>query len=86
MSAIQGIRCRLGWHRYGRIEGDDRGAHQACEYSADAKQLDTHRPPEAHDHLGRRRARIPGVFEASATPPARDLGGVRRRQELGDTP
>jgi hypothetical protein len=34
----------------------------------------------------RRRARRLGVFEASATPPARDLGGVGRRQDLGDTP
>src|SRR3954471_24204292 len=34
----------------------------------------------------RRHARRLGVFEASATPPARDLGGVRRRQELRDTP
>ena len=33
----------------------------------------------------RRRARRLGVFEGSATPPARDLGGVRRRHGLGDT-
>jgi hypothetical protein len=32
----------------------------------------------------RRRARRLGVFEASGTPPACDLGGVRRRQDLGD--
>jgi hypothetical protein len=37
--------------------------------------------------LARRRcARRLGVFEAAATPPARDLGGVRRRQGLRDTP
>jgi hypothetical protein len=34
----------------------------------------------------RRRARRLGVFEASATPPARLLGGVRRCQEPGGTP
>jgi hypothetical protein len=52
MSAIQSVRCRLGWHKYGRIEGDDRGAHQICGYCEHVKHVDTHRPPEAHDHLG----------------------------------
>src|SRR4051812_9358278 len=33
----------------------------------------------------RRRARGRGLFEASATPPSRDLGGVRRPQESGTT-
>jgi len=34
----------------------------------------------------RRHARRLGVFEGSATPPTRDLGGVRRRRGWGDTP
>src|SRR3954464_13235123 len=43
-------------------------------------------PASSRRALGRRRpARRLGVFEGSATHPARDLGGVRRRQELGET-
>src|SRR3954454_18579058 len=34
----------------------------------------------------RRRERRLGVFDASATQPARDLGGVRRRHERADAP
>jgi hypothetical protein len=44
-------------------------------------------PASSRRGLARRwHARRLGVFEVSATPPARDLGGVRRRQGLGDTP
>ncbi len=52
MRVLHDIRCRLGWHTYGSIEGDDRGAHKTCSHCGHVQQFDTNRPPEMHDHLG----------------------------------
>ena len=50
MSAPRSFRCRLGWHSYGPIEGDDLGAHQTCAFCQRTRKVDTHQPPEMHDH------------------------------------
>jgi hypothetical protein len=51
MSALQAVRCRVGWHRYGPVLGDDRGGHQTCTYCQHRRVLRTDQPPQTHDHL-----------------------------------
>ena len=51
MNALNSIRCRLGWHKWGPLVGDDEGGHQRCARCLRTRRIHTNQPPEAHDHL-----------------------------------
>lgn len=48
---LQGIRCKVGWHMWGPLEGDNWGGFHTCTYCGTTKRFKTEHPPEAHDHL-----------------------------------
>lgn len=52
MSTLQDIKCKLRFHRWGPVIGDDRGAHQVCAYCGNSRRVGLDQPPEAHDHSG----------------------------------
>ena len=52
MHTFQAIRCRVGWHTWGPLEGDNWGGFHTCTYCKKSKRLDSAHPAEAHDHLG----------------------------------
>ena len=49
---LQGLRCKLGRHRWGPLEGDNWGGYHTCTYCGASKRFKSEHPPEAHDHLG----------------------------------
>lgn len=49
MSMLRTIGCKLGWHIWEPVVGDISGAHHTCLYCHKTKQVDTGRPPDAHD-------------------------------------
>ena len=54
MSLLQGLRCRVRLHRWGPVQGDDRGGHRTCTYCGTEMRIHPDQPPDAHDHLGMR--------------------------------
>jgi hypothetical protein len=49
---FQGIRCRLGWHTWGALEGDSWGGFHTCTLCQKTKRFNADHPPDAHDPLG----------------------------------
>jgi hypothetical protein len=48
---LQGIRCKLGMHKWGPLEGDQWGAHHKCRWCWKVKRIPSGHQPEAHDKL-----------------------------------
>ena len=49
---LQKIRCRLGWHRWGPLEGDNWGGFHTCTDCTKSKRFKAAHAPESHDGLG----------------------------------
>jgi hypothetical protein len=49
---FQAVRCKLGMHRWGGLQGDTWGAFHKCEWCLKIKRVGDPPPPEAHDRLG----------------------------------
>jgi hypothetical protein len=49
---FQGVRCKLGKHKWGPLQGDNWGGFHTCTYCGKSKRFKSDHPPEAHDHLG----------------------------------
>ena len=52
MYRFQAIRCRLGRHTWGPLEGDNWGGFHTCTFCKTSKRMSSDHPAEAHDHLG----------------------------------
>ncbi len=50
MGILQDVRCKVGLHRWGALQGDNWGAYHQCEYCGKKKRLGSsdHRP-DMHD-------------------------------------
>jgi hypothetical protein len=48
---LQGIGCKLGWHRWGPLEGDYWGGFHTCTYCDNTKRLPSEHQPEMHDKM-----------------------------------
>jgi hypothetical protein len=49
---FQGVRCKLGKHKWGPLQGDNWGGFHTCTYCGKSKRFKSDHPPESHDHLG----------------------------------
>ena len=47
---LQGLRCKVGWHKWGPPEGDHWGFFHVCTYCGKSKRFgDSQHRPDAHD-------------------------------------
>jgi len=51
VNMLQGIGCKLGWHRWGPLEGDYWGGFHTCTYCDNTKRLPSEHQPEMHDKM-----------------------------------
>jgi hypothetical protein len=48
---LQGVRCKMGMHKWGPVQGDAWGAFHKCHWCLKVKRLGSDHQADAHDKL-----------------------------------